>query len=194
VNGRTFGIGVGIALALCIALFVGIHEAGRGTHRPEGIAERYLAAISDTTRKGVRADALRRAGKEGPPGVALDLTSPAAKKDGKRSFRDLEVGKASVSGDQARVPYLVHQYVSSGTSPKLDGVIILRRTGDTWRVAARAGRETGEKVPSEGGPPPSSAPASYWFVALLIGVVVTLVASALINLAGRAARTAPATA
>ena len=196
---RTFSIGLAIVVAAFIALFVGIQAAGAGTHRPEGTAERWLAAISDTTRKGVRSDALKRAAGErskgAPANLGLDLTSSDAKKDGKRSFRDLEVGKATVVGPQATVPFLLHQYASSGPTLKRDGDVVLLREGDRWRVSSVYGpRRPGERVPSEGGAPPSSAPKSYWVVALLLGLVVTAVCSGLINLAGRAARTAPATA
>lgn len=188
---RTFSVGMAIVAVLFVALFAGIQAANRGTHRPEGIAERWLAAISDTTRKGVRDDAVRRAGKEGPETVGEPLTSADARKDGKRSFRDLEVGKATVAGAAARVPFLLHQYASSGPSPQRTGAVLLQRSRDSWRIVALGPRQAGERVPSEGGDPPSQAPASYWVVAFLIGIGVTAVASGLINLAGRAARPRP---
>ena len=184
---RSFIAGMAAVVVVFALLFAGIHASTKGTHRPEGTAERWLAAISDTTRKGVRADAVKRANEQGDVSIGDGLVSAAAAKDGKRSFRDLEVGKATVTGNAARVPYLLHQYVSSGTAPERTGAVLLQRVDAGWRVVGRSDRRPDEKVPSEGGAPPSSAPASYWVAALLIGVVIAVVCSALIELAGRAA-------
>src|SRR2546423_6931076 len=104
---RTFAIGLAICLLAIVALGVVIKVAGSGVHRPEGAAERWLNAVADTTRKGVRTDARTRAEKIGPLSLADPLLPPDT--DGKRAFPDLEVGKARTTGDEARVPYRLHQ-------------------------------------------------------------------------------------
>ena len=82
-----------------------IAVANHGHHRPEGAAERWLTAISDTTRKGVR-------GRRARPGREARADSPwrapllpSEDTNGKGAFPDLEVGKAARSGDRgARCP------------------------------------------------------------------------------------------
>ena len=64
-----------------------------GTSRPEGVAENWLTAVGDTTRKGVEADARKRAEKIG--GVSIgEAICCSSDTDGKAAFADLEVGKA----------------------------------------------------------------------------------------------------
>src|SRR4051794_18550294 len=185
---RTFTIGLIICVLAVLALGVLIKVAGSGVHRPEGAAERWLNAVGDTTRKGVRTDARQRAEKIGP----LALADPLLPRDtdDKRAFPDLEVGKARTTGDQARVPYRLHQYVASGDAPVKSGVVLLARQGDEWRVTGLAERGPGENVPSEGGDPPSSAPVGVWLAALAGGVAVTAGASLLVRWAARSAERA----
>ena len=57
---RAFAKGLVACLGVVVALGFVIHALNEGNHRPEGIAERWLTAVSDTGRKGVRADATRR--------------------------------------------------------------------------------------------------------------------------------------
>lgn len=185
---RAFAKGVVVCVLALAALGVAVKVAGTGVHRPEGAAERWLAAVSDTTRNGVRSEARSRAEKIGALAIADPLLPAAASADGKAAFPDLEVGKATVTGATARVPYRLHQYAASGDAPVKDGVIVLAKRDGEWRVTALAGRRPGaEKVPSEGGAPPSSAPVGLWVAALLAGVVVTAGASLLVRWAGRGA-------
>ncbi len=65
-SARSFWVGIACVLAVIIAAGVGINAANSGHHRPEGAAEHWLAAVSDTTRKGVHDDAVKRAEKIGP--------------------------------------------------------------------------------------------------------------------------------
>jgi hypothetical protein len=188
---RTFAIGLVICLLAVGALGVVIKVVGTGVHRPEGAAERWLNAVGDTTRNGVRGDARKRAAKIGPLALAAPLLP--AKTDGKRAFPDLEVGKARTSGDQSRVPYRLHQYVASGDAPVRNGVVILNRTGGEWHVTALGNRQPGERVPSEGGDPPSRAPAGIWLAALVGGIVITAGASLLVRWATRSAERAGVT-
>jgi hypothetical protein len=185
---RTFAIGLVICLLAVAALGVVIKVGGTGVHRPEGAAERWLNAVGDTTRNGVRSDARQRASKIGP----LSLASPLLPADtgGRRAFPDLEVGKARTTGDEARVPYRLHQYAATGAAPERNGVVILQRKGDEWHVTALADRHPGERVPSEGGDPPSRAPLGIWLAALAGGLVVTTGASLLVRWAARSGQRA----
>jgi hypothetical protein len=185
-----FLAGVAVVVVVFAALFGVILGANAGTHRPEGTAEKWLADISDTTRKGIHDDAVKRAEKRGPVAIAeqAGIIPEAAKDDKKRAFADLEVGKATITAETARVPYLLHQYVKSGKAPVRDGTVLLAKQGDKWIVTGMADRNPGEKVPSEGGKPPSSAAGFLWVVAIGIGVVLTVIASLLVNWADRSGK------
>src|SRR5438270_5617768 len=128
----TFFTVIAIVLAVIIGLGFLIHLANAGHHRPEGAAERWLAAVGDTGRKGVSADARKRAEKIGPVAVAAPLLPPTH--DTKKSeFADLEVGKAINTGPgSVRVPFRLHQQLSSGVGPLKQGTLVLSRAGDTW--------------------------------------------------------------
>jgi hypothetical protein len=190
VRTRTFVTGLVVCAAVLVAISLGIHQANANHHRPEGAAERWLAAVSDTTRKGVRSDAVDRAEEIGPVSLAAPLLA-GVKHEDKGSFDDLEVGKATVEGATSYVPYRLHV---RNDSTARDGVIRLERSGDEWKVAGCCGADAApagvvvRQVPSEGGPPPSSAPTSLWLVAVLAGVGVTAGASLLVEWATRSAR------
>jgi hypothetical protein len=180
---RSFVSGLVVCAVVFVVIGVAIHAANAGHHRPEGAAERWLAAVGDTTRKGVRADAVKRAEKIGPVSLAAPLL-PADAKD-KSAFPDLEVGKAVVEGATARVAYRLHQ---RDVDEAKAGTIVLTRAGHDWRVTALDTRRPGEAVPSEGGSPPSSAPVGLWVVAILAGLGVTAGASLLVEWATRSSR------
>jgi hypothetical protein len=183
---RGFAIGVVASLVVMVLLGVAIHFANAGHHRPEGAAERWLTAIGDTTRKGVRADALKRVAEVGPFELGRPLL-PAASTGGKDAFPDLEVGKATVAGNEARVPYQLHQRVASGTGPMKVGVVLLQRQADDrWHVTGLGDRRPGELVPSEGGSPPSSAPLGVWIGGALFGLLLTALVTVLVNWASPA--------
>ena len=80
---RTFAKVVALVVLGCAALGVLLHTLNSANHRPEGLAERWLHAVSDTGRSGIRADATRRTEKLGPiallsPDRARDRASPSA--------------------------------------------------------------------------------------------------------------------
>jgi hypothetical protein len=191
---RGFTVGIIATLATMVVLGVVIHFANVGHHRPEGAAERWLTAVGDTTRKGVKKDALERTEEIGPFAVGKVLL-PTVDTGGKAGFPDLEVGKARITGAQARVPYHLHQWAESGDGPVRQGVVVLQRQPDEhWRVTALGDRRPDEKVPSEGGAPPSSAPLGVWLGGAVFGLLLTVAISALVNWASRSARSVPATA
>lgn len=184
---RTFAKGIVVALVLVAQLGVVIHLLNDGHHRPEGIAERWLAAVSDTGRDGVREDAVERAEEVGPVELAAPLVPADA--DGEHDlFTDLEVGRADTRGRSARVPFRVHQYEGDEVTGH---VVLVRATARArdgeWRVAEVAPGRLGDgALPSDGGAPPSSAPFSLWLLAAGIGVVITALGSLLVRWAGSA--------
>jgi hypothetical protein len=194
VNPRTFWAGLVVVVVLIVGVGAGIAAANGSHHRPEGAAEHWLEAVGDTTRKGVHDDAVKRAEKIGPVSIAAPLIPANTEK--KVAFPDLEVGKATLSTDGivANVPYRLHQHAVTGADPLKQGDIVLRKDGSTWHVFALADRSPGEKVPSEGGKPPSSAPASLWIAGVIVGLALTIATSALVVWAERSARAAPAAA
>lgn len=178
---RGFTIGIVVTLAVMVLVGVVIRLANAGHHRPEGAAERWLTALGDTTRKGVKDDAVERVNKIGPIAVGRPLL-PKDGTDGKAAFPDLEVGKARVTGATARVPYRLHQYAKEGDEPVRAGVVVLeKQPDDRWRVRALAARTATEKVPIEGGAPPSSAPLGLWIGGAVFGLLLTIGMSALIR-------------
>jgi len=204
---KTFGIGVAVCLALMIAIGFGINAINRGHSRPEGVAEDWLAAVGDATREGVEADATRRA-EEIAPILTEEVLAGGygligRDTDGKSAFADLEVGKAvraqSEDGTDGRatVRFRVHARRADDLV-ELDGEMLLRDAKQGWVVEAlEVTRRGGTATPSDGfappppplasdgGPPPSSASAGVWVGGVLVGVLVTVVASALVNWAGR---------
>jgi hypothetical protein len=186
----TFFTVIAIVLAVIIGLGFVIHALNAGHHRPEGAAERWLAAVGDTGRKGVSVDARTRAERIGPVAIAAPLLP--ANHDARHSqFDDLEVGKARGAGaDTVRVPFRLHQRLSSGTGPLKLGTLILRRSGDSWHVVAVDSRRPGEKVRSEGGPPPSNAPLALWIGAICLGAVLAAIAHLITRYADLSARRA----
>jgi hypothetical protein len=199
---RAFWPVVVAILVVFTGLFVGISKLNGSTHRPEGTAEHWLEAVGDTTRKGLHDEAVKRADKIGPVAIAegaKTTTGPLipADTEKKSAFPDLEVGKAAISGDSARVPYRLHQRAKVGKNPLVEGEVVLKRDsaaqGAHWKVVGLTTTKGAAKVPSEGGPPPSRAPAGLWLVGLAVGALVTLGASALVRWAGAGRAAAPAT-
>jgi branched-chain amino acid transport system substrate-binding protein len=188
---RTFAKVVALVVFGCAALGVLLHTLNAANHRPEGLAERWLHAVSDTGRSGIRDDALRRAAKLGPVALAASLV-PADHDSRKAYFTDLEVGRARRAADVARVPYRLHPNARRGSPPTRDGTVVMARAGDTWRVAALDARHRGERVPSEGGEPPSRAPLASWVGAVLLGVCLAAGSHAIVRYADRTAAAATA--
>lgn len=181
---RTFAKAIVVALVLLAQLGAVIHLLNDGHRRPEGIAERWLSAVSDTGRDGVRGDAVERAEEVGPVALAAALVPAGA--DGEHAlFSDLEVGRARTEGATARVPYRVNQR----DGEELTGEVVLVRAGGRadghWRVTEVTTTPLADGVlPSDGGAPPSSAPFTLWLLAVAIGVVITALGSLLVHWAG----------
>ncbi len=153
---------------------------GRSEHRPSGVTERWLQAVSELGREGLRADAEERAAEYGSP-EATAKVRPADAEDDERTFSDLEVGKAVVDIDQARVPFRLTARIEGGERRESDGAAVLVKEDGTWRVIDVVPREPEEKVPSEGGDRPARAAVSHWLYAILASAVVTVIGVVLIE-------------
>jgi len=190
----TFVVVIAIVLAVVAGLGLLIHSVNAGHHRPEGTAERWLAAVGDTGRRGVSIDARKRAERIGPMSVAAPLL-PGTHDPRHSEFADLEVGKARGTGTETvRVPFRLHQRPASGAGPLKEGTLVMRRAADTWHVVALDTRRADEKVRSEGGPPPSRAPLVLWLGAIGLGVILAVGAHLITRYAeGSARRAAGAT-
>jgi hypothetical protein len=197
-SNSTFVKGLAACVAAMLAFGVGIGFLNHGTSRPEGVAERWLTAVGDTPRKGVEADARKRAEKIGAMSL-VDRRLVQPNPDRKTAFPDLEVGKA-VSGapDHVRVRFRAH--TRRGTDAvEVGGVIGLAKVDGVWHVTTVeiAGDANTDGLPaaqlfagvpelaSDGGPPPSSAPASLWLAGLVGAAIIGVITTSLVRLAGR---------
>jgi hypothetical protein len=176
------------AMAGVVILFVligGVIAAfGSGEQRPEGVAERWLVAVGDTQRKGVRDRSRDDAEEVGPVSLAADLL-PSEDTDGKSAFVDLEVGHAEPEGDLRHVPFRLHQRQGDEVSDPIDGTVVLQREGDEWKVVDVAGPTPGLEVPSEGGAPAADAPWGLYVGAVALAVVLTAGCTVLVRIAAR---------
>jgi hypothetical protein len=177
-------------LVVIVGLGVLIHFLNAGHHRPGGAAEHWLADVSDTGRRGLGADARKRADKIGSVAIAAPLL-PAIHDARHSDFDDLEVGKAQPDGtNTVRVPFRLHEHDVSGSAALKKGTLVLQREDDTWHVVALDTRRPNEKVASEGGPHPSRAPLALWLGAIALGVILALIAHLITGYADATARRA----
>lgn len=160
---------LGAVLVLVAATGTG---CARDEARPAGITERWLQAISEQGREGLREHAVERAERYGTPEAAAKVRPPDAEED-ERTFSDLEVGKAAVDLDQARVPFRVTARIQGGAKRESEHAAVLVLTGGEWKVTDVVPRIEGEQVPSEGGERPARARASHWLLALALSLAMT---------------------
>jgi hypothetical protein len=179
---RGFTIGVVVLLAVFAVLGWALAASGREDPRPEGVAEDWLAAMSDLTREGLEDDATERLEELGGAEAARKAL-PAKLVEGKSAFTDLEVGRAGHFGGRAIVPFRVHE--REGDNRK--GALLIVRSGGVWKVKGLTYNPNDFVLPSEGGPQPSNAGLGWWAGALLVSVVATVLFSALVEWAGRGA-------
>src|SRR5579864_2776643 len=124
VRQSTFVKVIVVVLVVIAGLGLLIHAANAGHHRPEGAAERWLADVSDTGRRGLSADARKRADQIGPVAIAAPLL-PAIHDARHSVFDDLEVGKAFPDGpNTVRVPYRLHEHDMSGSAALKKGTLV----------------------------------------------------------------------
>jgi hypothetical protein len=176
---------IGVLYVVIVTVILGglISVFGSTDDRPEGIAERWLTAVGDTTRKGVHDDAVKRVTEHGDVALGEPLLE-GVKAEGKSAFTTLEVGKARREGDSALVPIeLVGRGYDDGVSRRQ--LLVLHRSGDAWRVVEVRAADPTLRVPSDGGDVAAKAPVGLYVVGLLIGVGVAAAASALVRAAGR---------
>jgi hypothetical protein len=173
---RPFRLGL-LGVAILFVLIGSLIAAfGTGADRPEGVAERWLANVGDTTRDGVKERARREAEEVGPLSLARHLL-PEDDTDGRAAFPDLEVGKAVDGQDDGttEVPFRLHQRIDGSSGPAVDGVIVLRaRSGDDedWEIVGVEAKRVGLEVPSEGGSPAAEAPAGLFAGAIGVSLLL----------------------
>lgn len=168
-------------LVVAVLLAVATTTAcGRSEHRPSGVTERWLQAVSELGREGLRADAEERAAEYGSPEATAKVRPADAEAD-ERTFSDLEVGRAIVDLDQARVPFRLTARIDGDERRESDGAAVLVKEDGTWRVIDVVPREPDERVPSEGGERPARAAVSHWLYAILASAVITVIGVALIE-------------
>lgn len=166
---RSFRLG-GLAVVAAIVAIGGIIAAfGTPADRPAGVAERWLVALSDTTRDGLEDDAIERMEEltiplEGglarflePDAVGLDSLFVAfptladdrgAAADGEGRFETVQVGRADTLDDLVRdghalVPVQVTPY---DADDPVDGYVQLQDTDHGWRVGAAVAAELADDV------------------------------------------------
>lgn len=182
---REKNLGKGIAITMVVMAFTVVmvqfvlpKVLGGVTHRPEGAAYRFLTAVS--TEDGHDVATYGRASLVPP------LRQFTRDDDTEDWFERVEVGRGERSGAVARVPALIVQRDAkkSADRTKRPVTVVVRRTGDDWRVASVERRDAGTLVPSEGGDQPTRAPLAAWLIALAAGVGLTLGASAILRALG----------
>lgn len=173
-------LGVGAVLLVLVGLLAVVADST--DDRAEGVAERWLTAVGDTTRDGVQSDAHRRVEDHGAAQLVDWLIPHGVDMKGKSAFTELEVGKAIQRDGKTVVPY--HVKAREGESSSPDGVLVMVRSSDTWSVAD-IGPAEGAKVPSDGGEVASKAPVTLYLAALVVGAGIAVGASALVRAAGR---------
>jgi hypothetical protein len=169
-----------VLLLTMAALAVGLGGCSRSEARPSGITERWLQAVSEQGREGLREEAEKRAAEYADAEATAKVTPTDAEED-ERRFRDLEVGKAEVDLDQARVPFRLAVRLPGNERREVTDAAVLVRTDGEWRVVDVVPREPHEKVPSEGGDRPAAAKPVHWLYALLAAVAITGIAIVLIE-------------
>jgi hypothetical protein len=179
---RPFRLGV-LAVAIGFVMVGGLIAAfGSGQDRPEGAAERWLTHVSDTTRKGVGEDSKKEVAKDGDPLLADFLIGANADKDGKSTFTAIEVGQARrTDATRVEVPVLL-AYRSDAES--FEGVLVLQKQADDWKVTEAKTLDPTLRVPSEGGKPVANASLGLYAGAGLFGLLVTAGLSAVVRRAG----------
>lgn len=162
----------------CAALLVFLLGAcARDEARPSGIAERWLQAVSELGRDGLREDAEERLREHG---TAPPIDVPDAEDD-ERTFSDLEVGKALEQGNVARVPFRVNARIEDDKKREIKGVLELVKDGDSWAVTQVLPAGPDDKVPSEGGARPARSKPSQWAFAMALGLAMTVAAVVIIE-------------
>ncbi|MCU1461503.1 MAG: hypothetical protein JWO37_1578 [Acidimicrobiales bacterium] len=178
---RTYRV-VLLAVLIGFVLIGGLIGAfGTRKARVEGVAERWVTAVSDITRKGVGTDARKRIAAHGDVELVGNLVDLSVNHHKKSAFTALEVGKADlVMLDVARVPLKVEyrEAVEGSTGRR---VLTLQRSDGIWRVIGVDAADPALRVPSDGGPAVTRAPLGLYAGTLLLGVVITLAAGALIR-------------
>lgn len=159
-------------LLLVALVLLATAACSRSEARPSGVTERWLQAVSEQGRDGLREEGTKRADELADPEATAKMRPTDAEPD-ERLFRDLEVGKAAVDVDQARVPFRVTTKLASGERRERAAAAVLVKRDGEWHVVDVVPRIEDEKVPSEGGDRPARANVGHWLIALVLSLVLT---------------------
>jgi hypothetical protein len=142
-------------------------SACAGVDRPEGVVERWLTAIG----QGPTGEPEVYASKE----LADDLVPPPREES---SLEVIEVGKGSVSGTRARVPFRIQ--VPDGT-PETHIAELSRVDGD-WQIVRVARPDSELKIPTQGGERIGKASLAVWLGGALTGLAMMVVVAIIMKL------------
>lgn len=182
VRERNLGKGLTYTLAVMVftvfmVLIVLPKTLGSVTTRPEGAVFHFLY-------EGVGKDDAGFMEDYGDPALAGSVRQFERHDDGDW-FERVEVGRATVAGDVARVPALVVRRDTEDSDARTKGLVtaVVRKTDDQWKVVELVARDPGTLVPSEGGDHPARAPKTAWLAAFGIGLLLTLLAELVLRTA-----------
>lgn len=158
-------------LAACIGL------AGCAEARPEGPAERYLAAISRDTDP----DAIAKFGDIAVASEVLGFPIEASSPENRRHLDRFEIGAATVDGDAAVVPVRIWARQEEEAA---ELALRLERVDGVWLVTDDAPPSADAIFPSEGGSTYGLPASTLVVVALSVMVVAFLIALLALRIAG----------
>ena len=166
-------------LAILIVIFAAVVAlvAADDSNRPEGPAERWMAAISRDTDTG----AIARFGDIGVAEAVLGFDIDGGGTTDRKHIDRFEIGPASVRGDDATVPV---QVWSRGSGEPAQFSLGLTLVDGAWRVTSAHRSDDAVVFPSDGGRTYGTDTSTLVLVTLVIGLVVFAAAVAMVRIAG----------
>lgn len=167
------------SLAVLMVVFAAVVAliAADKTNRPEGPAERWLAAISRDTDTGV----IARFGTAAAATAVLGFPAEGGGTTDRKHLDRFEIGPATVSGDTATVPARVWPH---GSDQSQQFALTATLEDGTWRITGAATSTAAVEFPSDGGSTYGLDTVPLVVVTALVGVVVFAVALALVRISG----------
>lgn len=185
-------LGVAAGIAIVGLVVGGLQAANDVVRRPEGAAERFLRAVSDSEEGTIE--------EYGTSELGAFLTDFEREDEDEDFFLASEVGRSLDDTDDgtARVPFRV--VLQDGEDTERYGTLLATQaSGDEepapWDVVALEGELTqvpegapdppiADQVPSGGGPEPATAAMQTWLVVIALAVGLALVLEGLLKAAG----------
>ena len=169
-------IALGVLIGVMLVAAVGgvLRELGDRVRRPEGAAERFLKAVSESEDGEID--------RYGEAAVSRDLTAFTRSDPDEDFFRHIEVGRHADDeqpGAAVRVPYRVIRR-DEGKTEHTGFLLVAEQPGDEprgWKVVGDEPSAAARSlVPSQGGKEPASASGRAWLLAplLALGIITVL--------------------